>query len=124
MRTPVAALLALALVVLSPAARADVLPVDECGLKQKKEGEACKDTAGKDGACGTISYTATNHATSPPTQSQRSYLGCRTGEKPTATAAAKKGCSASPQEANGGALVFGALVLGALVLSRARRRRC
>lgn len=124
MRTSVAVLLATSLLGVSPAARADALPIDDCGLKQKKEGEACKDAAGKDGACGTITYTATNHATNPPSQSQRSYLGCRTGEKPTATAAAKKGCSASPQDARGGALVLGALFFGALAMSRARRRRC
>lgn len=121
MRTSVAVLLVVSLFTFSPSARADVLPLDDCGMKHKKEGEACKDTAGKDGACGTITYTATNHATNPPTQSQRSYLGCRTGEKPTASAAPKKGCSASPQDAEGGALLLGAV--GVILASRRRARR-
>jgi hypothetical protein len=65
-------------------------PSGDCA--NKKEGEACKDAVGKDGACGRIGYSSTNHATNPPTVSQSSYIGCRAGDKPTVTA---KKCSVS-----------------------------
>jgi hypothetical protein len=65
-------------------ARADVVPpAGDCS--NKKEGDPCRDEAKREGACGTISSTATNHATDPPTESQRSYFGCRAGVAPTSS---------------------------------------
>lgn len=121
MHARVLAALALLLTIAPASARADVAPPPgDCA--NKKEGEACKDEGGRDGACGTISYTATNNATNPPTTSTRSYFGCRSGVAPTVAKSAKK-CSVTyaGAPASDGGLLAATVVVGLVALRRRRR---
>lgn len=123
MHARVLAAVALLVTILPTAARADVAPPPgDCA--NKKEGEACKDESGRDGACGTITYTATNHATNPPTTSTRSYFGCRSGVAPTVTKSAKK-CSVAfaGEPTSGAAFALAAAAVGLAALQRRRARR-
>lgn len=98
--------------------RADVVPLPgDCA--NKKEGDACQDEQHQAGACGTLTYTATNNATNPPTSSQRTYFGCRAGAKPKSRL-----CSVSTAGApsEGGACVLASLAIAAVAARRRRRR--
>jgi hypothetical protein len=123
MRTALA--LAFAALLAPSLAFADVVPSpDDC--EKMQEGEACKDYAQKPGACGTLTDTAYNHATDPPTPRTRSYFGCVTGKEPTVKppTVSSKSCdmgSVGAAERGAGAATGAALALAVLLARRTRR---
>src|SRR5688572_12109040 len=110
----------------SALANADVVPLDECAMRGKKQGEACKAEDGRPGACTTITYTRTFRPpdpSMPPSTSQQSYFGCQAGATPTVAGGKGKGCELASAGApsRGGPLALVALALAAWAGRRGAR---
>lgn len=129
MRLATASLPGVAICALALAARGDVPPPSgDCTNKQS--GDACKDEAGRPGACGDIGYTRTWTPPTPgaaPQTSQSTYFGCKAGDTPARKRSGILGrCSVHAAGARTTAAPWAALlalVLGVRIASRRARLR-
>ena len=101
-------------------ARADVVPPPgDC--EKKSEGDACTDSDGKPGACGSITYTKSLPPLAPGAHAEtttQSYFGCRAGAVPKQTA---KSCSVREVGADTGDAGAGLVMLALGLVALARR---